>query len=198
MDQKAIYEITITDKLEQLTVPDMADAIWARIETQLDIDMPTDDGPSEPPTKPSWGSDFGLSLIFIAALISIIYFVNVKPNADKNDSVASPEKPTIISAPGNEKDKPPPSSNTGIPSSPTIRQNDPVNPFPGNSVITIIDSAGSASQTITDSAKGAPVGLTPPVVNPPAVDTTAKKIRGVKGIQDADYRIVPVKTDSTG
>lgn len=196
MDQKAIYEITVTEKLEQLTVPDMSDAIWARIETQLDIDMPTDDGPFDPPTKPSWGGGFGLSVIFIAALISIIYFVNVKPNANKNDSTVSPETPTIFSAPGNEKDKPPPSSNTIIPSSPIIRQNDSVNLPPDNAVLTVIDSAVGTGQTITDSVKGAPGVLTPTIVNPTAVDTKAKKNRGVKGIQDADYRVVPVKKDT--
>lgn len=197
MDQKAIYEITVTEKLEQLTVPDMADAIWARIENQLDIDMPTDDGPSQPPGRPSWSSGFGLSVIFIAALISIIYFVNVKPDANKNDSTVAPETPAIISAPGNENGRPPPLPNTIIPSSPTVRQNDSVNLFPGNAVTTLIDSSIGTGQTIVDSAKGVPVDLKPPVVNPPAVDSTAKKSRGVKGIQDGDYRIVPVKKDST-
>lgn len=196
MDQKAVYEITVTEKLEQLTVPDLADTIWARIETQLDIDMPTDDGPSEPPTKPSWGNGFGLGLVFIAALISIIYFVNVKPNAAKNDSTVSPETPTIISAPANENDKRPPSPNIIIPSSPIIRQNDSVNLPPDNAVTTVIDSAVGTGQTITDSVKGEPVVLTPTIVNPTAVDTKAKKNRGVKGIQDADYRVVPAKKDT--
>ena len=44
MNNKQAYEITITSKLEALPLPDMEDAIWSRIEAQLDIDLPTDDG----------------------------------------------------------------------------------------------------------------------------------------------------------
>ena len=44
MKEKRAYEHIISGKLEALPVPDMEDIIWARIETRLDTDMPTDDG----------------------------------------------------------------------------------------------------------------------------------------------------------
>src|SRR5215203_5122305 len=122
MHQKAGYEITITEKLEQLSVPDMVDAIWARIETQLDIDMPPDEGPSEPPATPRSGGWIGT--IFIAAIVAIIYFTNVKNNNDNNNLPVIPATPAIISAPGSENDKPPP-SRQNIPLAPQtgIKQN---------------------------------------------------------------------------
>ncbi len=111
MNQKAAYEITIAEKLEQLSVPDMVDAIWARIETQLDLDMPTDDGPANPPDNPPSGSGLwnraGL-VLFIAALVSILYFTNKKTNTTNNDIDGSSNTNRIITTPGNTNDKPPP------------------------------------------------------------------------------------------
>src|SRR5688572_17584023 len=111
MNQKAAYEMTITEKLEQLTVPDKVDAIWARIETQLDIDMPTDEGASDPSLNPSSGNGlWNLAIIvFIAALIAIIYFTNKKTNT--NNNTYSPDTKTIITSPGHTNDKPPPERN---------------------------------------------------------------------------------------
>ena len=58
MNERKAYEQTIKGKLEAIPLPDMEDAIWARIETQLDIDMPTDDGGGNAPS-PNNPSGFG-------------------------------------------------------------------------------------------------------------------------------------------
>ncbi|HEX2606857.1 MAG TPA: hypothetical protein VHK91_05735, partial [Flavisolibacter sp.] len=75
MHPKQAYEQTITSKLEALPVPDMADAIWARIEAQLDLDMPTDDGGGNP-SSPSGGGWAGKASLFaVIAAIVIVYFL---------------------------------------------------------------------------------------------------------------------------
>ena len=76
MNQKTAYEQIITGKLHALPVPDMADAIWARIETQLDLDMPqTDPPPTNPPGTPSGGIILGgISIVFVIALITYLFF----------------------------------------------------------------------------------------------------------------------------
>ncbi len=42
MNPKAPYEVLIEDKVRNISVPDMADAIWANIEQQLDLDLNND------------------------------------------------------------------------------------------------------------------------------------------------------------
>ena len=44
MRKKETYEVTLTSKLEALPLPNLEHMIWSRIEAELDIDMPTDDG----------------------------------------------------------------------------------------------------------------------------------------------------------
>lgn len=195
MNQKAAYELTITEKLEQLTVPDMVDAIWARIETQLDIDMPPDQGPSEPPSSPLTGGGLWIGSLFIAALIATIYFITNKSNTNNNQQNPA-DSINIINSPVNTIDRSPPSpdiqsSPTAVPgqnnSIPAIINNDStVTPFLNDSIVNAIpDSIGN------DLAIDAP-----PITRQP--DTVSKKKgRGVKGIKDSDYRIEPVKKDST-
>lgn len=195
MDQKAAYELTITEKLELLTVPDMVDAIWARIETQLDIDMPPDDGPMNPPATPPSGTGSWngvIVTIFIAALVAIIYYTNKKTNTTNNNQAISPDKTTIISSPDNASEKPPPprtvlplprqTPSDTIATLPTLPDKDSVN--------TVGDGGGI---TIPDSVVSKPSLTTAPDI--PQVDTSKKKGRGVKGISDTDYRITPVKKD---
>ena len=66
--------LTITEKQELLTVPDIVDAIWARIESQVDIDMPADYGALNPSPNPPAGTGSWngvIMTIFIAALVEI-------------------------------------------------------------------------------------------------------------------------------
>ncbi len=51
MDLLPTYELLIAEKLEGIVIPDMADAIWVRIEAALDVEMPLID-PLAPSGKP--------------------------------------------------------------------------------------------------------------------------------------------------
>lgn len=200
MNQKAQYEITIAEKLEHLTVPDMVDAIWSRIETQLDIDLPTDDGPSEPPSNPPAGGGSWVSpALFIAftVFITTLYFTNRK----KPDIV--PAQPGIENSPALIT---PSGSNPVNPSGPpgndvTPRRNQPGSVTPGMPFFdSLANLAGGLQVPVTDSNlnKGGiiqPTSIAPLVINPP--DSSKKKPRGVKGITDDDYRVVPASKDSS-
>jgi hypothetical protein len=198
MDQKAAYEMTITEKLELLTVPDMVDAIWARIETQLDIDMPPDDGPVNPPANPPAGTGSWTRVVitvFVAALVATIYFTNRKTNTNNNNQLISPVNTTTISSPGNTNDKPPPAGSPVIPLRQPVTQdkNSTLPLLPGKD--SLITAGNGADISIPDSVAANPVLVPAPVIS--SVDTSKKKSRGVQGIKDADYRITPVKKDSS-
>jgi hypothetical protein len=202
MNQKATYELTITEKLEQLTAPDMVDAIWARIEAQLDIDLPTDDGSNNPPPAPTSGPTKWINRGFIIAAVAIvlIYFFN-----NRKQTIPSVDQPTInapLTTPNNN-DNPvrnnspgttttiAPANNTTVPANSSTGL-----PVDSNSIapVTLPVQQPDSNKVITNAA---PV-FTPPVVTPPknnAPDST-KKGRGVKGITYADYKIVPKKDSS--
>jgi hypothetical protein len=201
MNQKTTYELKITDKLQELPLPDLQDAIWARIERTLDSDMPTDDGGGDSgPGTPFGGGGatgvgaFVFSLFFVAAVTAFIIFKTAKPSSQ---GPAPDNTPAFeLRAPSNQNEQPPPGS-TALP-----RNNAPArtaNPAP---------VAG-------DSALGTPLVATPPpgatdttaganstaaVQQPPVstiftpVDTTGvkKKTRGAV-VNPDDYRIVPKK-----
>jgi hypothetical protein len=202
MNQKATYELTITEKLEQLTAPEMVDAIWARIELQLDIDLPTDDGPANPPAAPTSGPRKWINRGFIIAAVAIvlIYFFN-----NRKQTITSNDQPTItapVTTPNNNenpvRNNSPGINNVNTPqnnsAAPTTSTGLPVDSnatLPGRFPVQLPPD----SNTVQTSS--------PPVVNPPLVtpqkntplDST-KKGRGVKGITDSDYKIVPKKDSS--
>jgi hypothetical protein len=204
MNQKATYELTITEKLEQLTAPGMVDTIWARIEAQLDIDLPTDDGPANPPATPTSGSGKWLNRGFIIAAVAIvlIYLFN-----NRKQTIAPDDQPTInapASNPTNNenpvRNNSPGTNNTNAPQNNTSGVNTSIPNTVNVDTATIAPNMGPV-QFVPDSnavqTNTLPV-VTPPLVtqqkNPPT-DTT-KKGRGVKGITDADYKIVPKKDTS--
>src|SRR5215203_425931 len=79
MNERLTYEQLIGGKLQSLPVPDMADAIWSRIEAQLDIDLPTDDGEDgsspQPPSGPTI-IEWGLSVVVITLVTVFFIFKN--------------------------------------------------------------------------------------------------------------------------
>jgi hypothetical protein len=203
MNQKATYELTITEKLEQLTAPDMVDAIWARIELQLDIDLPTDDGPTNPPAAPTSGPRKWINRGFIIAAVAIvlIYFFN-----NRKQAITSNDQPTItapVTTPNNNES--PVRNNSPGTNNANTPQNNSSAPTTSSTGLPV-DS--SATVPVTFPVQLPPDSNTvqtnaPQVVNPPLVipqkntppDST-KKGRGVKGITDSDYRIVPKKDSS--
>lgn len=196
MNQKTTYEITITEKLEQLSAPQLVDSIWARIEAQLDLELPTDDGLPNPPASPLTGPGKWIGGGILALLLFFFFYQN-RQQTPVPINEPSTETPTINNGTWQPK-QPPGNSNTGVPV--TNRNNgDPDNP------VTIIPD--STTTTVTpnllpqpDSSAGTPLLLNVPKQQvPPAktnVPDSTKKRRGVQGITDDDYRIVPKKDSS--
>ena len=191
MDQQPSYENLVAKKLESLTIPDMADAIWASIEAQLDLDMPTDDGGSNDPGPSSpRGSGiigWGLSVVIVALVTAFLIFKN-KPKT-KPSTQNTPAPIEQINQPSQQTNSPPRSNAPGIktarPPSAAASENTAVK------VDTLVpQTQATIARNQADSVKAAPPQ---PVVIAPAIkDTTPpKKKRGVSGVTDDDYRIVP-------
>lgn len=193
MNKKTTSEITITGKLQQLPLPDMEDAIWARIKTQLDLDMPTDDDGGDTPDKP-WGAGWlwgtGTAL-FVAALVTT-FFLTKKPSTALQSSPLNKFEtitPTIETDP----------QKSAARSSLIRNKTSPRAVATGNT--SGIQDSIMAPLTNTISAQ--------PIVTPPPADSTwqttfvalpplvvdsillKKKKRGITGITDNDYRITP-------
>lgn len=202
MDQKTTYEQLITEKLEGMPVPDMADAIWARIETQLDLDMPTDDGGSDPaPDAPSgsgWVGGAGL-FAFVVALVTL--FIINKNHKKKEPVIPSTNTTQKINDVQNSKAEVAPDSLKQVDWRPqAVIPENPVNPtlIPQDDTrkedtIAIVPQAVLIQPFVPDTIHTITT-MTPPKVNQDTVKP--KKSRGVPNITDNDYRIVPVKKDS--
>lgn len=201
MNEKAIYELTITEKLEQLTAPDMRDAIWARIEAQLDIDLPTDDGPTDPPTPKSGPRKWiNRGFFIVAVALVLIYLFN-----NRKQTITSNDQPTITTPNAPVPNENPVRNNSPGTNNTITPQNNAVAPTASPTVLPV-DSNTTAPVTgplplQPDSNKvntnAAPV-FTPPVITQQKNNApdSSKKQRGVKGITDADYKIVPKKDSS--
>jgi hypothetical protein len=201
MNQKTTYEVTITSKLDQLPIPDLRETIWARIEGELDADMPTDDGGDIPPAAPRGGKVLHFALPAFVVFIVTLFLINTKNKTPQstNHPNQTPSTQPLTTAPAAS---PPPVDTTTL----TSQQRAPV-VDPGT------NSAVSIAPTIMDSASPPITDLIPPAIDytdqqappltqgsppqPQKTDSVAKKKRGVSGITDNDYRITPVKLDST-
>lgn len=191
MNQRTSYEIIIAGKLEALPIPDMADQIWDRIKGQLDIDMPTDDDlPGPDGGSPvirgiGWGA-----LIFIGALITIFFLgrnkQEAKPSALQSREPVKIEQPIPAGQPPTSPintirttiDKPP-GRNQGIPiSTDSAYSQEPTQPNRDSNMVV-------QQPSITEN----PI----PETVLPSSDSTVKKKRGVSGLKDSDYKIVPKK-----
>jgi len=193
MDQAGKYELLIGEKLEQIPLPDLVESIWARIETELDTDLPdgNDQGPDAGPIGgPFWRR--GLFVLFGALVMTFFFYPNNK-NQNIESNIVLPATETITPE-NNLPDKPPPNqpraNRTAQPKQRVVDSTaspDPVLPQQVNLTPSKLD----------DSLKANVPSL---VVNPPppVIKDSAgkKKSRGVKGLNDDDYRIVP-KRDTT-
>jgi hypothetical protein len=200
MDERLKYEQLIGSKLQSLPVPDMQDAIWARVKTQLDLDMPTDDGnggssPQAPsgPTIIGWG----LSVVIIG-LVTIFFLFKNKPSTKTNSKQPVTIEQTV--SPNAQSNSPP------LQKSSTSNKTTNVVGTGANNSLTNIgnDSSSIQHQPVTivpradDSVR---TNVAPPFVTvspPPLADTTSvakKKGRGMTGLNDSSYRIVPKNKD---
>lgn len=217
MNERLTYESLIAAKLEQLApLPALADDIWARISADLDREMPTDEpegpsggGPSLPGTGGMLWPGLGALLLAVAGLL---YWNSQRPGlpvparapqpvpADSRPASIAPAdtgppkgayqqppsdvRPTVALpvSPSDSVDAPA----TGQPAVPALQPPDDARPQP----------AASASQELP--AAPPPATAADKVAPPPAIDTPIKKKpRGVTGISNSDYRIVPDKKDSS-
>ena len=199
MDQRLKYEETISSKLQALPLPDMADAIWSRIETQLDIDMPTDDGPSgnNGPQSPSPRIIIGGSaFIIIVAFISIFFLSKNKNQNQQQQQIPDSNSPAVsteqIVKPPGEK-----TTNTETILNQAKQQDDalPVvfNNLSDSSVVNPITASIDSNKVLPNILVQNPLPDLPKTID--SVQQGKKK-RGVSGITDNDYRIVPKKDSS--
>lgn len=191
MNQKETYEIIIAQKLEQLPVPAMEDAIWNRISAQLDIEMPQTTPPDNTPPDNSALLNIATLFVLLTALSCYLFFEffhqtpvqvtrppAIAPQTITKDSVWHELPPALIQPP--PPDKQPVEKKTST-------QPDTTSAIHPLIMAPVVDS------TPIDPPEQI---ITPPVSvpTPPATDTIPKKKpRGVPGLSDSDYRIAPKK-----
>jgi len=185
MSQPTTYEQLIARKLQDLSAPEQADAIWSTIEHQLNIEMPVNGSGSGGLDNPGWWIGGGsLFTIFVAALTYI--FVS-KQNLETERNLNETPAPTHYQQPiKTTKDS---TSQSLLPLKTRSKQPEAASP------------AGEIKEELRDSSStiSIPQSLPAPAVIqdaatslPPADSVvTRKKPRGVRGINDADYRLVP-------
>jgi hypothetical protein len=214
LNQLSPYEQLLAEKIQQSPVPDMADAIWANIELELDKNLPDDPGNEPPSPSPGGGGAPGISVYFyivtsvvITALVLTFVLMQGKDKAVQPSAVPPTREIPTNSIPVIDSSSPPVTGNTQpiapllsprIDSGNTSAANPVINSAFTDSLLNQpIGRIESDSVTIKDNAGlGAPVTL--------AIDsamkqtgTPLKKPRGVKGITDDDYKIKAEKKDST-
>ena len=197
MHDKKAYEQIITSKLEVLPVPDMADAIWARIEAQLDLDMPEDDGGGDqsPPSSPriGWPGKLGI-VLFVAAFISIFFLSRSRKNTLVAPGTTITNKNFVNdTASGIQNGSPPTEARQGAGAPQVPAQSRGATT---NILDTSLNLLTIPPPDIIDTVQQYTGNPAPPVKA--VVDTVPQKSkgRGVQGITDEDYRIKP-KKDST-
>jgi hypothetical protein len=192
MNEQPLYDTLIAAKLEQLPVPDMADAIWLRIKDQLDTDMPSGDHNPPPPAPPRGGRTGWRrwSLLAAVAVLFLIYTLNKQqhhqspqqqiPGAVMRDTTSIAPRSVIKQPPG-EKPK------TGSSSTPVQQDSLPGNvpaPMQDNTVPVL-----PAADSITLPPPAPVINQAPP--SKPKDSLPARKPRGVQGIKESDYKIIP-------
>lgn len=205
MNQPTTYEQLIAVKLQELSAPAKIDAIWARIEQQLDVEMPTDEsGPTDTGASSNPGFFFPGSkflYVFLAAVAGV-YFLT-RPYTIQNEAAEiNDQQPYEIIDSVNAVSNP-------------IKKSDSEIIFTDKADMSVADEAIPNDSTSVDISE--PISnqiiikepesiIQPPVSNlvneikksPILIipDTTVKKGRGVKGINLSDYKIAPVKKDN--
>ena len=191
MDRTGRYEQLIGEKLEQIPLPDLVESIWARIETELDSDAPDDThGPDAGPR----GGIFGKGLfVLIGALIMTFFFFPKNSNQNIESNIVLPATETIT--PENKPPDLPPANQPGA--NRTVQPKQQVVDSAASPITVLPQQVNLTPPKLDDSLKANVPSLvvSPP---PPVIKDSAgkKKSRGVKGLNDDDYRIVP-KNDST-
>lgn len=207
VNSKTSYEILITEKAAQLPIPDMADAIWTRIEAGLEAAAAQENIDTAPKQKvrsksaPRNAIRNGI-IITAAAVITVIAVWLIKKrkkNTENNKAIPAinePEKEKVttdsntIVLPPLKNSALPVKNDTKIIDGPGIKKIDSLNlvnstPFQLQPAVIRNDSLiipSSRSGLLIDASKTAlPQSASP---------------KGVKGISDSNYKIIMTKKDS--
>lgn len=201
MNKKTTYETLIGEKLTQLPVPDMADAIWAKIELELDAAPGTDGGDQPissqqlPASMMTAATKTGLIILTVAAiaLLIILYTKNKRKNpadvkaipATIQENGKKPVTDSVVSIISNT-----PGTGTVAPFQPLPQKTGDVPPSLINPVFN--DSVFNEPQKNNRSDSAISINKPPLLIKPDsmaAIPPPPKKSRGVKGIEDSDYKI---------
>ncbi len=206
MNQPTTYEQLIAAKLQELSAPAKIDAIWARIEHQLDVEMPIDEsGPTDIGTSSNPGFYFPGSkflYVFLAAVAGLYFLTrpfaiqnessetDVQPSYQTMDSLNTVKEPNKVSDSeaifSDKADMPVSEKTITEDSMPVTSEQEPMQ-VPTKEP----EPIHQLSAPIVNSE------IKKPLVTMPTTDSTPRKGRGVKGINISDYKIAPVKKDSS-
>jgi hypothetical protein len=203
--QRTSYEILISEKAAQCTLPDMADNIWSVIDAGLQAapgNTHNTNDPGQLNTASHAGKWLGwgkLSLFISGGFVAIIIMVVVLLRENnKNNNRNYPVQPEHQSSPVQ-----PAKDSLHLDAVKTKKTTPALSPTRINTIVAGPDSTG----TKKDSLINAPI-ITSPVVDPvitspqkqpdPSITSPViKKPHGVRGISPDDYKIIPFKKDST-
>ena len=204
MNERTSYEILISEKAEQCSVPDMADNIWSAIDSGLNAspaNMNNNDqgqlnASSHAGKSLNWWklSLFGTAGCIAIATIVLLSLPKDSSNAKKNNNIQPEHQTAPVQPPADSlhlnpveiKKTTPPHTPTDkntpivVPDS-TLIKKDSVNNM-STIKAPIVDSVVTSPQKLPDSSATLP---------------NIKKPHGVRGISPDDYKITPYKKDST-
>lgn len=204
MSLKQPYEILIADKLQQLPVPDMADAIWSRIELQLDAPAI---GESTEPAKPVHPNSAGSAAKTAAlvgggliALVVLFFIINKSTKRTEKKKLQPPIEQT-----DSQKLQPSPAT-----AQDTVQYRQPVplrktdtkpldSPVANNVPIVQNNAASQLPLTMPQKDSAALLNLAPRISTPKdssMLQTVPKKPRGIQ-IPENGYKMKSSKRDST-
>ena len=194
MNKTTPYEQLITAKLDEISVPDMADSIWASIEMQLDAVPSSPDNIQQPKKTIKFNGKGWYGIAGVAALSATLwwYTSHKEQPTEKTTpviTVPAPQAPIMDSS----TSVPPPEKQ---PLPPVKPKKDTVQ------FIEVAPKIDSATHEIVPAPKAdSPLLKYQSIFIPPRDSVSMpppKKSRGVKGISDDDYKISAGNKDSTG
>lgn len=167
------YEQTIANKREEIEIPDMADAIWGRVEAALDVEMPENDKPFF--KKPAvWIAGAGILAIIIA-----LFILSKNHTTAPEKNIPQRTEPTIQPDTATKHDFKPPDPPKPAPTK---------NAKPINEKHVVDTAAHRAFNIVEDSALKKPpvIKIPPAAITIPAIDIKQRPKYGVE-IPDSEY-----------
>jgi hypothetical protein len=205
MNQPTTYEQLIAAKLQELSAPAKIDAIWARIEQQLDVEMPTDESGSTDTGASSHPGFFfpGNKFLYIFLVaVAGIYFLTRPYTIQNEASETNAQQPFEIKDSVNSLKGPAKNADSEVifTDKADMSIQDPALSKDSTPVV-VAEPEPAANFTkepepVIQSPVSAAINETKKLPTPIITDTTPKKGKGVKGINLSDYKIAPVKKDN--